>query len=274
MADDTPNDSAPDAEDMQEGTQEPVSGADGVADGETPVAEAEAAQEADTAVAVAEPEPEETEPTDAEVALMAIRDAAAEVKRRRATYENAKTIAADAKKAWESAVEREQDVIDEATRDYPLFDQNRNKAKEAINAAIDAQKAEVAEKAKAGATDQWRSFPLSGTSIPSNILAILAESSIATVGDVANLSNKGLALTDVRGIGPTKASRIEDSLAQFWHEHPEFTRSAPAAADVPSEPVAQEYHAPADEFEPEGEPAPDEVDLDEDEPEDDDDSED
>lgn len=258
MADDlTPNDSAP--EDAPLDAQEPAGEAIDVQAGAT------ADREPEAAVAVAEePDPaaeEEVEPTEAEIALMAIREAADEVKKKRTTYENAKTIASEAKKAWEAAVEREQEVIDESTREYPLFDGNRNKAKAAINAAIDAQKAEVAEKAKAGATDQWRSFPLTGTSIPSNILAILAESSIATVGDVANLSNKGLALTDVRGIGPTKAARIDDALAQFWLDHPEFTMGGKAEA---AEPETKEYHAPADEFEPEGEPEPDEEDLEED----------
>lgn len=266
MADELPNDSA----DEREGVQGPDGEAIDAEAGGADAAEMEASQEPEAAVAVAEPEPAEVEPTEAEIALMAIREAADEVKKKRTTYENAKTIATEAKKAWEAAVEREQEVIDESTREYPLFDGNRNKAKAAINAAIDSQKSEIAEKVKAGATDQWRSFPLAGTSIPSNILSILAESSIATVGDVANLSNKKLALTDVRGIGPTKAARIEDALAQFWLDHPEYTMGGKAEATEPEE---KEYHPAADEFEPEGEPEPDEVDLDEDEPQDDDDSE-
>lgn len=289
MADDTPNDSAPDAEDMQEGTQEPVSGADGVTDGETPVAEAEAVREADTAVAVAEPE-SIPEPSASDLALAQINEEADRVQAALERWMEAKRRSDEAKEEtkeaeadWKSAVTRQQQVIKGLREELPLFDRPYYEAKTKIAGVAAEVKAEKAQ----ASSEAWRAVPLSHTTIPSNIVAILAESNYVTIGDIANLGNSGLPLTDIKGIGPSKAEKIETGLAEFWAKNTQYSRPAakakaatePEPDDEPREDREVKFEAPADEFDPNSDsqspqpgdeefaPEPDEEDLEDDESE-------
>ena len=57
------------------------------------------------------------------------------------------------------------------------------------------------------AKDAWRAVPLANTKIPSNIIAILDESSYRTIGDIANLTSSGNVLTDIKESARPKLRR-------------------------------------------------------------------
>lgn len=262
MADDlTPNDSAP--EDMPETQHEPAGASAEAQAGETPAAEASAPQEPDTAVAVAEPEPEPIpDPTPAELALAEIREVTERVteawekllKARKAS-KDAKEAEKDAQSVWEVAVTDQQSTIKGQSEKYPLFDRAYFQAK---NQIAETAKAIAAEKDKP-ADESWRKVRLDSLAIPSSTVKLLAESDIFTIGDVSNLQLKGLALTDVRGVGRAKADRIEEAIIKFWQENPKYTKPEPPKAEAKAEPEPDDE--PREDRELTFEPAADEFDL-------------
>jgi hypothetical protein len=88
----------------------------------------------------------------------------------------------------------------------------------------------VQKAAEPAPSEAWKSVALCDVEdIPTKTLKILGEQDFATLGDIAALQATGQALTDIEGIGPKKATEIENALDIFWQAHPEYTRPAPPA---------------------------------------------
>jgi hypothetical protein len=66
--------------------------------------------------------------------------------------------------------------------------------------------------------DSWRSISLANLSVPETVRLLIEKADIFTVGQLADWSNSDKKLTDIKGIGPTKAAQIEDALAALWAE--------------------------------------------------------
>lgn len=65
----------------------------------------------------------------------------------------------------------------------------------------------------------WREVTIEDAGIPEKLCAFLLENKppLETLGDIADWSDKHKkSLTDVTGIGPAKATQIEDALVEFW----------------------------------------------------------
>ena len=65
----------------------------------------------------------------------------------------------------------------------------------------------------------WREVSIEDAGIPEKLCAFLLENKppLETLGDLADWSDKHKkSLTDVTGIGPAKATQIEDALVEFW----------------------------------------------------------
>lgn len=69
------------------------------------------------------------------------------------------------------------------------------------------------------ADDSRLDTPLADTSIPSAILAKIADAGIRTVRELANFTSVKQ-LTDIKGIGQAKAEKIEAALVKFWEKNP------------------------------------------------------
>lgn len=251
---------------------------------ETPTAEpvAETPVEPE-AVAPESPAPEEPkvdesetapipEPSEAELILAEITESADEVQAAYEEWQSAESAAKAAKEEakeaeanWKSCVTRQQTVIRGSREKYPLFDPKYVRARQGIEKSVNQIAAEEARAAKAEAEqaakiaavqadpvakDAWRAVPLATTKIPSNIVAILDESAYRTIGDISNLTNSGLCLTDIKGIGQAKAQKIEDALTQYWADHPEFTSptAKPEPEAKPEAEVQPEPEAPVNEL--------------------------
>lgn len=73
----------------------------------------------------------------------------------------------------------------------------------------------VAETAKED--DSWRSAPLSElTGLSGKLLETLEDSGLKTMGQLADYTSSGKQLTDLSGIGPGKATKIEEACDEFW----------------------------------------------------------
>lgn len=250
-------DDIPTGENAPENAQEPQGEAEVVPTEETASETTEAAQEANTAVAVAEePEVEPIpDPSEAELALVEIREATEIVTEKWATLrecqletKSAREAEKEAESEWMAAVARQQSVIKGQNEKHPLFDRKWFQAKTKIESTAEAVKTEqLALEAKVAATprDGWRAFRLEHTTIPSTTVKLLAESNYHTIGDIANLTASGLPLTDIKGVGQAKADKIEAGLARFWQDHPEY-----GDAEARKAPEPTETFEPADSFEP------------------------
>lgn len=72
-----------------------------------------------------------------------------------------------------------------------------------------------------GKVHDWRSVTIEEAGIPEKLCAFLRENKppIETLGDLADWSDvRKKSLTDVQGIGPAKATQIEDALVEFWEQ--------------------------------------------------------
>lgn len=128
-----------------------------------------------------------------------------------------------------------------------------------VERAFKARKAELLAGAGAG-DDQaaedgsWREIPLEVLGFPVGIHAKLHEAGLLTLGAIADWTASGKQLTDIPGIGPGKAGRIEDALGRFWAGRTPGAQPIPPAssegpepfeaADAVSEAVADDGSAP------------------------------
>lgn len=150
--------------------------------------------EPDTTAAESDTPPET--PTPDAAALDLIREANAEVDRRRLSYEDAKDLAASRKKSYELAVEELQEVIRKATEPTPPL-------------------VEFAEKQQ---EDAWRAVPLTEAleGLPPKVYWALNAADLVTMGDYADFCNSGKVLGDLKGIGEAKLSQIMTAEEAFW----------------------------------------------------------
>lgn len=105
-----------------------------------------------------------------------------------------------------------------------------------------AEKPVGEEPAPASDPEAWRAIPLSETGIPAKIVQTLADAGLNTMGEMSDFMARGR-LTDIKGIGKGKAEQIENTLADYWVRHPEYTPNAEPApapdaaeADTQTEP--------------------------------------
>ena len=64
--------------------------------------------------------------------------------------------------------------------------------------------------------DSWRGISVDELDIPKSLKEKLKEQDFETVGHIADFTSKGKMLTDLKGIGPSKAEQIEQALEQVW----------------------------------------------------------
>lgn len=76
------------------------------------------------------------------------------------------------------------------------------------------------------ADDAWRAVTLEDLGFSGQIYLALAEAGLKTLGAIADHTAEH-ELTDIKGIGPGKATNIEERLEQWWRDHPEFTPTEP-----------------------------------------------
>lgn len=83
--------------------------------------------------------------------------------------------------------------------------------------------------AKATSDESWRQTELSDLGITGKLAESLQEAGLSTLGAIADWSEAGKLLTDIAGIGPGKAEKIDEACAEYWRTNPRTTGS-------PSEP--------------------------------------
>lgn len=69
-------------------------------------------------------------------------------------------------------------------------------------------------------TDEaWRDTSVESLGLPETTCELLREAGLNCVGDIADFTSDDHMLTDVPGIGPAKAERIEKALDAFWEKY-------------------------------------------------------
>lgn len=68
--------------------------------------------------------------------------------------------------------------------------------------------------------DSWREVSIEDAGIPEKLCAFLLENKppIETLGDLADWTSK-YQLTDIMGIGPAKATQIDEAMDRFWETY-------------------------------------------------------
>lgn len=210
--------------------------------------------QADAPPGVAGPE---TEPSHEARQLEEIVECNREVTRFRLDHERKHLAAKIAKVAFEGAQDELNYFIKGLDEEYPLFDR---KAQDAPPTGVVSDPSE--------GDQSWRSAPileLGGHGLAPAVLMKLAEDGIGTMGTLADHTNSGKLLTDIPGVGPSKAEAIEKALEGFWAarrtptdamlqaycEGVEAKRAADAAADkplsaYPDQPDAGTHRPPAE----------------------------
>lgn len=157
------------------------------------------------------------------------RRAAARVRERSEHLAVCKAKAGDAKKAYDGAVVEFIEVDED--EDRPLLkamEEQPSRKVEAVAAVDDSDTVE---------TEEWRSEPITVLALDDRINQLLLEAkpfAIATLGDLTDfLNNDGRPrqYTDIDGIGPAKAQKIDDALVQWFAQNPDKYRQ-PVAQTV------------------------------------------
>lgn len=134
--------------------------------------------------------------------------------------EDAKEVLKLAKARHEAAVTRVMRLIDEARvpPERTLFDDEPN------------FRSEPTPSSESQTDDSWRIVSLNEVlaELPEGIRASLREADLTTMGQLADFTEDN-PLTDLAGIGPTKAEKIEQALEAFW----ERWRAAGGVTDEP-----------------------------------------
>lgn len=116
-------------------------------------------------------------------------------------WKDLQAAAAEGKKEYDGAVLQLRALIRAQTEDLPLFDGLGEKAEEAVD-------------------DSWRAVELASLDLSAKVLENLDGARLTTIGELADYSANGGRLTQVAGIGPAAAEKIEDALETFWANHP------------------------------------------------------
>lgn len=191
----------------------------------TPVAE-EASPLADTeptpAEAAQEFEPEASEAPEAEsIRRIAKAERLAAIRRRE--WEDAKEVCKNLKALFEASMDELCKVIKRETESLPLFES------QAVAEAAGPVEPEDENEMLTVEDQSWQEVPLADvlSGLPPSIVSALNESGLKSVGELAGASkNPQFKLTDIPGIGPAKAEKMEAALEAFWKRRAE-------AANVP-----------------------------------------
>lgn len=95
---------------------------------------------------------------------------------------------------------------------HPLFDESSPIATESLSHKNDGKLAD------------WRDVEISALNVPDSLATKLYESSIETIGDLVDWQSVGKTLTDIKGVGQSKADKIADALEEFWRANSQYTR--------------------------------------------------
>jgi hypothetical protein len=144
------------------------------------------------------------------------------------------------KKLWEAAIERILVVCRQAKEEHPLFD-----GRDEVTATFKAGDGEVidadytlaqiegpaAEANTSSSDDSWKAIEVSELvrhGLSDGVITKLYDAGMSTIGAIANWSQSGKQLTDLPGIGQSKAGEIGDALESFWHawRHKQTKKSA------------------------------------------------
>lgn len=80
----------------------------------------------------------------------------------------------------------------------------------------------------------WANYPMSKL-FSGSLLKSLTDVGINTVGQLADYTKADKPLTDLAGIGPGKAEKIENRMLQFWKDNPDSGMTQDDPADPDSE---------------------------------------
>jgi len=155
-------------------------------------------------------------------------------------YENAHASASALKKRMEKQQEHLNKLIGEKkaakrggyTPRLPFGKTDDSPAEEPTAAA------EVADEA-------WKQVGLDSLGITGKLAETLTEAGLSTLGKIADYTASGKQLTDIDGVGPAKAEKIEEACTEYWAANPRSSlavaEAEPTAAEaVPeAEPVAE-----------------------------------
>lgn len=136
--------------------------------------------------------------------------------------------AKSAKKSWEAMVEQVLAMGRRNKEEHPLFD-----GKAEVNASfvpdgevIDADYSlrqiggpVLLDEHTASSDDSWKVIEvaeLGRHGLSDGVITKLYDAGMSTLGAMANWSSSGKRLTDLPGIGESKAAEIEDALESFW----------------------------------------------------------
>lgn len=123
----------------------------------------------------------------------------------------AQEIAKDKKKVYEAEVESLLSYINGLSQQYPLFDRQQPAGEPAADGPDAA--------APPAPEESWRDVPISDLGplgIPDGLLEALVEQGLHTIGLLADYTASDKRLTDLKGVGPAKAEKIEHALERFW----------------------------------------------------------
>lgn len=193
-------------------------------EGDQPPAAEETSPPADTEPTPAEAG-ERVEPEASEAPEVAILEEIAEAERaahqKKLRWEALKEETKNAKAMFDAAIDHLCMLIRSKTEEMPLFDQPAvAEAAGPVDPEDDAPQVE---------DESWRDVPLGDvlSGLPPSIVSALNESGLKTVGELADASkNPQFKMTDIPGIGPVKAEKVEAALEEFW-------KRRAAAAKVP-----------------------------------------
>lgn len=68
--------------------------------------------------------------------------------------------------------------------------------------------------------EAWRAVTLEELEISGKLAASLTEAGLTTLGAIADYTANGGALTDIDGIGPKAAEKIDAATQDWWERHP------------------------------------------------------
>ena len=126
-----------------------------------------------------------------------IREQGRKVIELRESAEQAKAIAAAAKKTYEAAVTE----LGSLSRRSP-----------------DTQQ----ELPFGGDKDAWRDLPLTDLTTASGLLGPLEKQEFTSIGQLSDYLNSSGTFAGIEGIGLGKGEQLEEAFVEFWEKHPEF----------------------------------------------------
>lgn len=96
-------------------------------------------------------------------------------------------------------------------------------AKAKAETALEQLKAEIRDhdnRLTLGGNGDWNAVTLDELGITGKIAENLTNANLKTLGDIANYT-RSYAITDVNGIGPQKAEKVQAALDAWWKDHPQ-----------------------------------------------------